>query len=110
MRMREIRLLKWESDEVGAKRASRTGGGKRATRRERRKTRRETSREFVCRCPTEENSHEVAPTVLAHTSPTVVSAAVTALLKITVGHFVGLCSFAIFGVGVGGDKTRKNSH
>lgn len=57
------------------------------------------SREFVCRCPTEENSHEVAPTVLAHTSPTVVSAAVTALLKITVGHLVGLCSFAIWGGG-----------
>lgn len=64
------------------------------------------SREFVCGCPTEENSHEVAPTVLAHTSPTVVSAAVTALLKIAVGHFVGLCSFATLGWG---GQNRKNS-
>lgn len=64
------------------------------------------SREFVCRCPTEENSHEVAPTVLAHTSPTVVSAAVTALLKITVGHLVGLCSFAIWG---GGETKREQT-
>lgn len=46
--------------------------------------------------PKEEDSHEVAPTVLAHTSPTVVSAAVTALLKITVGHLVVPYSFAIW--------------
>lgn len=48
------------------------------------------------RRPKEEDSQEVAPTVLAHTSPTVVSAAVTALLKITVGHFVVPYSFAIW--------------
>lgn len=35
--------------------------------------------------------------MLAHTSPTVVSAAVTALLKFTVGHLLGPYSFAIWG-------------
>lgn len=38
--------------------------------------------------PREEQSHEVAPAGMAHTTPTVVSAAVTVLLKMIVGHLV----------------------
>lgn len=38
--------------------------------------------------PREERSHEVAPSGMAHITPTVVSAAVTVLLKMIVGHLV----------------------
>lgn len=94
---------KWKSDEFSAKTSLGRGGGGSGVKSEKR---REISCEFVADGPkTEENSHEVAPTVLAHTSPTVVSAAVTALLKITVGHLVVLYPFAILG-----EKNRQNSH